>query len=118
MLDGEGLDLDLLELVSRSSALMAATCNAAAPDPLHALSNGFTDDSADAQVNGAKADESLKNGHLCNGTDPVHREDNWIPIREEVLWKPTRKLRVVSIGAGFSGKKADYFPQVTGEDSK
>ncbi|KAK2807578.1 hypothetical protein FQN51_000011 [Onygenales sp. PD_10] len=28
---------------------------------------------------------------------------NWIPIREEVLLKPSRKIRVISIGAGFSG---------------
>lgn len=29
---------------------------------------------------------------------------NWIPIREEVLWKPFERLRIVTIGAGFSGK--------------
>lgn len=118
-MDRKSLDLDLLGLVPQLSAVMAATCNAVAPDPLHVLSNSFMDDVIDAKANGAtKVDESSKADHLSNGSYPVHKEDNWIPIREEVLWKPTRKLRVVSIGAGFSGKKREDFVRVPGEDSK
>lgn len=30
--------------------------------------------------------------------------ENWIPIREEVLYKPARKIKIISIGAGFSGQ--------------
>lgn len=53
------------------------------------------------------------NGHMegaPNGTtngDVVDGEQvpkNWIPIREEVLWEPSRRVKVISIGAGFSGK--------------
>ncbi|KAK4942831.1 hypothetical protein LTR66_014662 [Elasticomyces elasticus] len=28
---------------------------------------------------------------------------NWIPIAEHVLWKPTKKVKLISIGCGFSG---------------
>ncbi|KAI9810465.1 MAG: hypothetical protein M1827_006241 [Pycnora praestabilis] len=31
------------------------------------------------------------------------KPDNWIPVREEVMNEPCRKMRVVTIGAGFSG---------------
>lgn len=43
-----------------------------------------------------KAEPIMTNGHT--------KPSKWIPIREEVVYKPTRRLRVVSIGAGFSGK--------------
>ncbi|KIX97106.1 uncharacterized protein Z520_07220 [Fonsecaea multimorphosa CBS 102226] len=47
-----------------------------------------------------------------NGTASKHsaceetiekRPPYWIPIYEEVAWTPTQRLRVISIGAGFSG---------------
>lgn len=57
--------------------------------------------------------------NTCKGIakDTVGRQEqdrvpvSWVPIREEPLWKPFRRLRVVSIGAGFSGKGPGvYFP--------
>ena len=45
--------------------------------------------------------EPLRTSRGLNGSG--NKPENWIPIREEVLWKPARKLRLISIGAGFSG---------------
>lgn len=40
---------------------------------------------------------------MQNG-DAVSKPKNWIPIAEHVLWKPQRKVKMISIGCGFSGK--------------
>lgn len=37
---------------------------------------------------------------------PAYRPDSWIPIEEHVLHKPQRKVKMISIGCGFSGRKA------------
>lgn len=40
-----------------------------------------------------------------NGTHgPIDVPDNWIPVENTVLWEPFQKLRIISIGAGFSGQ--------------
>ena len=31
------------------------------------------------------------------------RPDSWIPVEEHVLHKPQRKVKMISIGCGFSG---------------
>lgn len=36
-----------------------------------------------------------------------HKPANWVDIRDEFLGKPHRRLKVVTIGAGFSGKSED-----------
>ncbi|KAH8810645.1 hypothetical protein F5884DRAFT_779950 [Xylogone sp. PMI_703] len=46
--------------------------------------------------NGGLGNTGLPNGH-------GKKSANWIPIREAPLWKPFRKLKVITIGAGFSG---------------
>ncbi|KAI9874579.1 MAG: hypothetical protein M1830_009589, partial [Pleopsidium flavum] len=46
-------------------------------------------------------EEAHTNGST-NGTT-TEKPHNWIPIAEHVLWKPTRKVKVISIGCGFSG---------------
>jgi hypothetical protein len=38
-----------------------------------------------------------------NATNGLHRSQNWIPLAEHVLWKPERKVKMISIGCGFSG---------------
>ena len=41
----------------------------------------------------------------ANGSNEAHEKvKNWIPIAEHVLWEPQRKVKVISIGCGFSGK--------------
>jgi len=37
-----------------------------------------------------------------NGT-ATGKPHNWIPISEHVLWKPMWKVKIISIGCGFSG---------------
>jgi hypothetical protein len=34
---------------------------------------------------------------------PPFKPDSWIPIEEHVLGKPRRKVKIISIGCGFSG---------------
>lgn len=34
---------------------------------------------------------------------PPFKPDSWIPVEEHVLGKPQRKVKVISIGCGFSG---------------
>jgi hypothetical protein len=34
---------------------------------------------------------------------PPFKPDSWIPIEEHVLGKPQRKVKIISIGCGFSG---------------
>jgi hypothetical protein len=34
---------------------------------------------------------------------PPFKPDSWIPVEEHVLGKPRRKVKVLSIGCGFSG---------------
>lgn len=48
-------------------------------------------------------------GANSNGTveQPHSKPANWVDVRDEVLWKPHRRLRVITIGAGFSGKDYD-----------
>ena len=91
---------------------MAANSDTVAQDPVDVLSNSLTNSSTSGLTNGLKEESSLGNGHVRNGDDALHEAENWIPIREEVLWKPTRKVRVVSIGAGFSGKNGRLFCQI------
>lgn len=45
--------------------------------------------------------------HGTTLTNGDAKPDTWIPIEEHVLWKPTRKVKAISIGAGFSGMFAD-----------
>ena len=42
---------------------------------------------------------------VTNGTAhrPTYKPDSWIPVGEHVLGKPQRKVKVISIGCGFSG---------------
>lgn len=50
------------------------------------------------EAHGTGAANGATNGAAVDG-----RPHNWIPIAEHVLWKATRKIRVISIGCGFSG---------------
>ncbi|KAJ9646660.1 hypothetical protein H2204_000352 [Knufia peltigerae] len=45
----------------------------------------------------------VANGHTNDTNGVSAHPKNWIPIAEHVLGKPQRKLRVISIGCGFSG---------------
>jgi hypothetical protein len=69
---------------------------------------------------GALNEEALKEKLLANGVngaDYTNREhavnkeqqrpENWVDVRDEFLGKPHRRLRVVTIGAGFSGKSTE-----------
>jgi hypothetical protein len=55
---------------------------------------------------GEPSGRSHSNG-IQNG-DAVGKPKNWIPIAEHVLWKPQRKVKIISIGCGFSGKVEIY----------
>lgn len=35
----------------------------------------------------------------------LHGPANWVDIRDEFLGKPHRRLKVITIGAGFSGRR-------------
>ena len=43
---------------------------------------------------------AVKPDNLVTVSTKDHREPG---IKEEVLWRPSRRVKVVSIGAGFSG---------------
>lgn len=71
-----------------------------------------------AQGTPVEADEgadSAANNGMINGapqgvTNGIHyspplKPDSWIPIAEHVLGKPQRKVKVISIGCGFSGMR-------------
>ena len=45
------------------------------------------------------SEHSERHGPQTMGGKPA----NWIPLEEHALWKPTRKIRMVMIGCGFSG---------------
>lgn len=36
-------------------------------------------------------------------TEELPQANNWIPIFEEILYTPPRKIRIICVGAGFSG---------------
>lgn len=56
-------------------------------------------------ANGVDTGESrVVNGHSSG------KPKNWIPIAEHVLWKPQRKVKMISIGCGFSGKLQARLP--------
>lgn len=87
---------DIVDIASQAAAI--------SPDPIthpheaHANgANGHTD----GMANGRSAE--------ANGIDAEGKPHNWIPIAEHVLWKPTRKVRMISIGCGFSGTLAPAF---------
>jgi hypothetical protein len=44
---------------------------------------------------------------------PPFKPDSWIPVEEHVLGKPWRKVKVISIGCGFSGMciNTDLWPR-------
>jgi hypothetical protein len=52
----------------------------------HGMTNGATDSVAK---------------HISH--PPPFKPDSWIPIEEHVLGKPQRKVKIISIGCGFSG---------------
>lgn len=54
------------------------------------------------------------NGSNSNDTvERLHaRPANWVDVRDEVLWKPHQRLRLITIGAGFSGKDEDLEYQI------
>ena len=61
----------------------------------------------DAAANYAQ-NHGMTNGATNGVTNGIsHRAafkpDSWIPVREDVLGKPERKVKVISIGCGFSG---------------
>ena len=57
----------------------------------HGMTNGATNDVANGVTNGISHRAAFK-------------PDSWIPVREAVLGKPERKVKVISIGCGFSGR--------------
>jgi hypothetical protein len=63
--------------------------------------NGFDHGGA---VNGNGASNGACNDNGAHGdTQVVGRAKNWIPIAEHVLYAPQRKVKMISIGCGFSG---------------
>jgi hypothetical protein len=50
------------------------------------------------------ATNGVSNSHSNGKTNG--KPKNWIPIAEHVLWKPERKVKIISIGCGFSGESA------------
>jgi hypothetical protein len=83
---------------------MAASSPTIAQNAVYTFSNGFPSKTANNLKSGHTEEVYSGAAYPCNG-ETIHKAGNWIPIREEVLWKPTRRLRVVSVGAGLSGKK-------------
>jgi hypothetical protein len=66
-----------------------------------------TGEGVDAAANYAQS-HGMANGAtngVTNGTThrPSYKPDSWIPVEEHVLGKPRRKVKVISIGCGFSG---------------
>lgn len=53
---------------------------------------------------GASGISDVKMG-LSSVTSVEHAQPkkDWIPMEEHVLWKPKQKVKVISIGCGFSG---------------
>jgi hypothetical protein len=45
----------------------------------------------------------MTNGTPDGAHPPPFKPDSWIPIEEHVLGKPQRKVKIISIGCGFSG---------------
>jgi hypothetical protein len=45
--------------------------------------------------------------HQTNDVDGLHDESHWVPIYEQPLFTP-KKLRMVCIGAGYSGLMLAY----------
>ena len=66
-----------------------------------------TDEGVDAAANYVEPQgmtNSAPNGvakHISH--PPPFKPNSWIPIEEHVLGKPQRKVKVISIGCGFSG---------------
>jgi hypothetical protein len=66
-------------------------------------------------VEAGEGADSAANHGMINGapqgvTNGIHysppfKPDSWIPIAEHVLGKPQRKVKVISIGCGFSGMR-------------
>jgi len=52
-----------------------------------------------AMTNGATDGVAKRNSH-----PPPFKPDSWIPIEEHVLGNTQRKVKIISIGCGFSGK--------------
>ena len=59
------------------------------------MTNGHMNGSSDIETNG-----------IVNGTSQryQYRPDSWIPIEEHCLAKPVGKIKIISIGCGFSGR--------------
>ncbi|PGH04287.1 hypothetical protein AJ79_07134 [Helicocarpus griseus UAMH5409] len=72
------------------------------PQPVPTPSESLhTPEHCEQQPNGKPIIDNAEWRHTMTSTQPT--PTNRIPIREEVLGKPSRKIRVISIGAGFSG---------------
>lgn len=51
---------------------------------------------------------SVDSGHIETFVDhKQYKPANWVDIRDEFLGKPHRRLKVITIGAGFSGRSED-----------
>jgi hypothetical protein len=66
-----------------------------------------TGEGVDAAANSARS-HSIANSATNGGTHnsprrPPFKPDSWIPVEEHALGKPQRKVKVISIGCGFSG---------------
>lgn len=95
-------DISKRDMVSVAGPL-SVPGNGVAADEFHTASNGILRDAGDGNIDPIIPEEAnVKN--VIDVSNSELRPRTWIPVREEVLWKPTRKIRVISIGAGFSGK--------------
>ncbi len=78
--------------------------------------NGVSYSNKSNPVNGLKSQNdtsplSLHDEGVGSRNGFQETPDNWVPVRDKVLFKPHRRLKVISIGAGFSGMAQEYAPK-------
>ncbi|KAK5091958.1 hypothetical protein BJ546DRAFT_120839 [Cryomyces antarcticus] len=59
---------------------------------------------ADTSSHGSFTEPAVaQHDDLPNNPSRATRPSNWVPILEQAVYTPTRKLRMVVVGAGYSG---------------
>jgi cation diffusion facilitator CzcD-associated flavoprotein CzcO len=85
------------DVISISSVLGDASVGTG-PGTEHNISNDSNDFGGMSGINGVK---SVVSSILS--LDHAERKPNWVPMVNRVLWEPEKRIKVVSIGCGFSG---------------
>ena len=77
--------------------------------PVNGLSNGYAENGASKQHNGHETFDASNKDSINDippagaYANPEHMENITIPLNDVHAFTPTKKLRVVTIGAGYAG---------------